>query len=326
MPLSVALSELGARRKSVAFGQSAVPAQLDVPGKLVVPGQLIVPGKSHFPGSGTAPVKKISSLFILLALAPFLAACVTDRPTGDFGRPEPSLFHDFFAAKAGDQAIKLRTGPVSNLNYTDKELELRDRAWTLVRPAHARDWLGNSIAEGQRSRILPDLDNGLSKERYYRFLRSDQFASSDARYERVRMDLTADRKLLHPYCALAYDIRTIDQERLRAADARVSLKPSQLQNIYARVEENRRLMSWVWRSVKYRALSYDYAIDALELETPSDRLFDTRISYREYLGAISECEVDPDIPVIPIAEAPKSRLVEKPKKDYAAEPEVVPQK
>lgn len=255
-------------------------------------------------------------------LAFVLSGCVADRPTGDFGRPEPSLLHDFLSVKAGDQATKLGGGPVSQLNYTDKELELRDRAWTLVRPPHARDWLGNTIAQGQRTRLLPDLDSRLSKERYYRFLRTDKFSSSEARYERVRMDLTADRHLLRPYCALSYEIRNIDQERLRATNARVSMDPAQLKDIYGRVEENRRLMSWVWRSVKYRALSYDYAIDSLELETPSDRLFDTRISYREFLGAISECEVDPDTPIIPLAEAPKSRLVETPSK----EPEVVPQK
>lgn len=258
-----------------------------------------------------------------LCVLPFLSACILERPTGDFGRPEPSVIHDFFAVKAGNQIANARGEPVSSLNYTDQELTLRDRAWTLVRPPHARDWLGATVAEGQRTRILPDLDTGLSKERYYRFLRTDRFTSSEARYERVQMDLSADRKLLRPYCTLAYKIRDIDQERLRAANARVNMDPNRLTAVYARVEENRRLMTWVWRSVKYRALSYDYAIDALELETPSDRLFKTRIAFREFRGAIAECEVDPNQgPVIADLDPPKSRIAMKPPKL----PDVVPQK
>ena len=236
---------------------------------------------------------RFPGLALCFAVAACLSGCIGERPTGDFGRPAPSVLHDSVFPAIGNQFASIRQEPVSGFNLTDKERELRDRAWTLVRPPHAADWLGQVIAEGQRTRILPELDTQLSKDRYYSHLRSDRFRSSEARYSRVISDIETDKALIRPYCELAYQVRAIDDERLRAVNARVHVDPQALQHAYDRVQENQRLMTWVWRSVKYRALSYEHAIDSLELETPSRQLFETNHAWRRFLGTIGYCEAGP---------------------------------
>ena len=90
-----------------------------------------------------------------------LAVTACGRPTGDFGRAEPSFLHDTLLPAAGKLTAEyVRKEPVSGFPLTDDEIELRNRAWAFVRAPHVRDWWLDSLVEGERTRILPILKGG----------------------------------------------------------------------------------------------------------------------------------------------------------------------
>lgn len=244
----------------------------------------------------------------LAGLVLSVAAC--GRPTGDFGRARPSALHDDVLPAIGSVAATIREEPVSAFNLTDDERELRDRAWAFVRPPHVGDWWLEPLVEGQRTRILPVLDPRFDPRRYYLFLRSDAYRSSDTRWRKVITDITADTLLVPPFCAIAARVRTTDAERLRVVDARPDIAPLGMTAAYARVEENNRQMSWVWRALAYRLTSYRHAIDSLQLETPSDLQWEANRAFDGLAGM--RCTDAPSIVRIEPDPARRSRLLDGP--------------
>ncbi len=260
-----------------------------------------------------------------------LAAC--GRPTGDFGRAKPSVLHDVLLPKAGTVFATQRGEPVSSFNMTDDEHELRDRAWAFVRAPHVKDWWFDTLAEGERTRILPALEGsgGPSEAvaamfpeialpllapaydvtRYYSFLRSDDFQSSEARWTRLNTDMTGDALLVEPYCRVAARVRKTDAERLAVVGRQPSIDPAFGNEAIDRVEENEAVNAWVWRALRLRLTSYRVAIDRLQVETPSAQLWETSRTFSAL--AAQRCEGGPALRLLPSTKVPRmSRLLKGP--------------
>ncbi|WP_407047998.1 hypothetical protein [Methyloraptor flagellatus] len=226
------------------------------------------------------------SLLVLLALT----AC--GRPTGDFDRAAPSVLHDNLLPAVGDIVAKNgREELVSGFNRTDNEVTLRDRAWALVQVAHARDWFGLSLTEGQRTRILPEIDQRFDPNGYYNFLRKDKFRSSEARWNRLLADIRADTGLIGPFWAEVRKVKADDDQRIAALNARRDLSPTELYDAYARVDENARVVDWVWRAMRFRVKAYRIAIDRMQIETPTERLYEINSAWGDLQAAIAEAEL-----------------------------------
>jgi hypothetical protein len=60
---------------------------------------------------------------------------------------------------------------------------------------------------------------------------------------------------------------------------------------WARVDENNAVMDWVWRALDYRLRAYRFAIDRLEVETPSRQLYDANRAHMALAAA--HCEGAP---------------------------------
>jgi len=218
-----------------------------------------------------------------------LAAC--QRPTGDFGRAAPSVVHDRLMPQAGAELATRRGEPVSRFNLTDDERELRDRGWTLIRPPSSKDWIEGSRTELMRTRILPETGGGADANRYYAYLRSDRYASSEVRYDKVIADVTADAALVDPFCRVVMRVEKADQERLRALGRRKVSTAEELAGAQARVWENRRYTDWAAQALRYRLVSYRQAIDALEIETPSsDKVWDANTAWKRLAAEIIRLE------------------------------------
>jgi hypothetical protein len=232
---------------------------------------------------------RISRLVVVLPLV--LAAC--GRETGDFGRAERTPWNDQLRPTAGDAIARWGRGElVSDFNRTDREGTLRDRAWALVRAPHTADWFGETLVEAQRTRILPEIDSRFDPAGYYGYLRKPTFVSSEARWNKAIMDMRADTDLVGPFWGEARRVREDDRLRLTAADGRTDLKPEELKNAYARIDENARVVDWVWRSLRLRLRAYRMAIDRMMVETPSDRLWEANKAWSELLAAIEAAEAD----------------------------------
>ncbi|MCM5558614.1 hypothetical protein [Pleomorphomonas sp. JP5] len=273
-----------------------------------------------------------------------LAVTACGRPTGDFGRAEPSFLHDTLLPTAGNLVAEhVRKEPVSGFPLTDDEIELRNRVWAFVRAPHVRDWWLDSLVEGERTRILPILKGGASistetasmfpeialpliepaydRGRYHRYLLSDGRISTETLWTRVINDAGSDSALIQPFCQVAARVRRADIERLGALRRQRLVEARLHEGAEARVWENEEAISWVWQALGYRAASYRYAIDHFQVEAPSDQLFAANRAYDTLV--FSKCVGAPPIKTaVPSAPYRHSRLLNAP--DPFDEP--VPQK
>lgn len=240
-----------------------------------------------------------------------LAGC--GRPTGDFGRAEPSVINDTLMPFAGGAIAKYgREEQVSGFNHTDREEAMRDTAWSLIMPPHVGDWITESVVELQRTRILPTMDSRFDPRAYYAFLRREQFRSSDTRWSRVISDMRTDAQLIGPFWQASRAVREDDRSRLQALDARRDLAPSELSDAYARIDENARVVDWVWRSMRLRLSAYHGAIDRLAVETPSDKRVDAMAALKDLQDAIAAAEKEGGLMAAsrPVARGRSSRYLD----------------
>ena len=260
-------------------------------------------------------------LTLLLVLPAVLAGC--GRPTGDFGRAEPSALHDRVLPAAGEAIAEWdRREVVSEFNHTDREGVLRDRAWALVRAPHVRDWFGATLIEMQRTRVLPEIDHAFDPKGYYNHLRRDAFVSSETRWSKLIADMRVDTGLIGPFWGEARRVRDDDALRLRALDQRRAGSPKDLRDAYARIDENARVVDWVWRSMRLRVAAYRDAIDRMAVETPSERRYGAELAWNELRAAITEAEAGlPSPPRRTLGAGGRSRYA-----NGAEIREVVPQK
>ena len=236
--------------------------------------------------AGFAPVVLVPVVFALA-----LGGC--GRETGDFGRAAHTPWNDQLRPGAGDLAARhLRGELVSDFNRTDRELTLRDRAWSLVRAPHAADWFGATLVEAQRTRILPEIDSRFDPAGYYGYQRKDTFVSSEARWNKAIMDMRADAALVGPFWNEARRVREDDRLRLTAVDGRTDVRAEELKDAYARIDENARVVDWVWRALRFRLRAYRMAIDRMMVETPSDRLWEANTAWGDLRAAIDAAEAD----------------------------------
>lgn len=262
--------------------------------------------------SRALPVSKHGAGLVLSALLALgLAACV--RPTGDFGRAQPSVVHDKVLPLVGEQNARLRGDPVSKFNFTNDELLMRDLAWGLIRPPHVKDWIGGTIAELSRTRILPEVEGRIPPDTYYLFLRSDRFQSSDARYDRIAADAEGDAELVPPFCEVALRVKAADAERLRVLSTKDLVTEEMYEGAKARVFENRTVIVWVAQALRFRIEAYTRAVDTLEVETPTkDRLWKANTAIRTLEAQASIAEQSCDLSKMPSGgaetEARRSRI------------------
>lgn len=208
-------------------------------------------------------------IFALAASAVLATSCA--RPTGDFGRAEPNVIHDSVAPALGRTLAKRRDEPVSLFRRTDEELRLENVAWTIVRPMHTTDWISNSLVEGRRTRIFPEIDGKLDHRAYLFWLQLQGFRSSEAVWNRVIADIRADQGTVTPLYDQARLVYAIDQQRLAYLEKTEGIEPDYRQNTRARLLENEALIELALDSFQFRYAAYDFAIKRLILEIPSPR-------------------------------------------------------
>lgn len=206
----------------------------------------------------------------LVVLAGLAVGCVA-RPTGDFGRAQPSVLHDTVMPYAGKMIATARKEPVSNLNQTDQEREMHDRTWRFLVAAHSRDWMFDSSVELQRTRIGRARDHQFMTDRYYGWLRSIQYQSSTTRYSTVGRHVLADLDTLPTTFRAICAVEQVDRQRRVALAELGSIEQSVADNVAARRVENQWHIDWFVRALNYRYDSYAYALDHLLVETPHEQ-------------------------------------------------------
>ncbi len=219
---------------------------------------------------------------VLMVAHAMAAGCAPD--VGDLGRPRPSVWNSSLLPAAGSYLASARGEQVSPFHLTDDEVELRDRAWRFVMPAHERSWFLREVQELARTRIIPVSWQSMDPDRYRVALLSDGFRSESSRYRRLSEDVVADTALIAPLRKMAQRVAAADRVRLKTAALSPAVTPPMPEYADARVAENEGLVAWVRERTRHRLQSYRHTLDNLVVEMPSsDAVFAERaISALEY--------------------------------------------
>ncbi|MCC6245758.1 MAG: hypothetical protein IT353_23195 [Gemmatimonadaceae bacterium] len=207
----------------------------------------------------------------LLAVAALAVLCampsVQARPLGDFGRPQPSIFHDDFLPEVGNARAGISGEPVSAFNLTDQEQEMHDRIWRFLVAPHAYDWFHDVVTELQRTRVSATTVHRFNPERYSGYLRNERYRASRVRVRTIASDALSHvdtaPSTFHSICLV------IEDDRQRAVASR-ELGGLRSPDVAARRAENDMWIEWFVRSLHHRYESYSYALDQLLVETPHE--------------------------------------------------------
>ena len=222
---------------------------------------------------------------IAVALTLGLGGCVH----GDFERPRPSVFNDEFLPLVGRVAADQRDEPSSDFRYTDHERELRNRAWSMLMPQLQEQYFQRWLAEMRRTRMISVENTVPDTENYVKRLLSRDYRSSGARFARLEMDIRNDRVRFPPFITVANTVAEFDRVRERSMMRTPDLTAEEREEAIGRIEENKRLIWTVHKSMRERAGTYRYALERLVIETPDDAAIDAEqelLALESELGAM----------------------------------------
>lgn len=211
-------------------------------------------------------VQFLDARFLIGPCFLLLSACASST-TGDFGRRSDTIVTNSILPRTGLISAWLRGEPVSLSPFTDDEIEMRDRAWRFLLPAHDKANLQTRLAELSASRVLPPLQHS-ARNHYHLLLLSEDYRSVVSRYQKLGQDIEADRLLMLPFSQVTARVCTADRMRVQNLNQIKDLNPTQRQQVIARVAENRMLVDWVRRDMREKAASYRYALEHLTVEAP----------------------------------------------------------
>ena len=198
------------------------------------------------------------------ALLVVLCGCTT----GDFGRVKPSLVSDDVHAWVGRQAASESGVVPSTADLTDDERELRDLAYQLIEPPYNRDkWNRILYAYG----VMPTRGpwGPFDPATYSRKLLDAPVRSPTARYARLIDDIQSDNTQLTLFAAVARRVLDIDGKRKRSLAYVSAPSKYERENARRRMKENALVIAWVHRSLRERANAYQFALERIVIETPS---------------------------------------------------------
>jgi hypothetical protein len=224
-----------------------------------------------------------SALLFSLTIAAFAPAHAAD---GDFGRPRPSLLDGLIAP----QFWKGPTTGLSSYPLTDAETELRDRAYTLIRPVEPRIEFDVVIARFRIPQVLPPTAAHVDRTAYGRNVLWMPGRSEASMYNQLIDDMAGDAQLIAPFVALACHIADLDAKRARSLHYVAELTADQREEALGRIAENRGTVLWVRDALHQRAASYRYALEHLVIAVPSGRAVETERRLRQFEAAVAAAD------------------------------------
>src|ERR1041384_8018577 len=141
---------------------------------------------------------RVGRFALVLAIA-VAALGLARADDGDFGRPRPSLLDGLIPPQ-------FWKGPVtgySSYPLTDAENELRDRAYTLIRPSEPRVEFDVVIARYRIAQVFPPTAANFDPTAYGRNVLWMPGRSEASRYNQLIDDMTGDGQLIAPFVTLA---------------------------------------------------------------------------------------------------------------------------
>jgi hypothetical protein len=223
------------------------------------------------------------ALLLALTIAAPGAACADD---GDFGRRRPSFLDGIIAP----QFWKGPVGGHSSYPLTDAESELRDRAYTLIRPTEPRVEFDVVIARYRIAQVFPPTAANFDRTAYGRNVLWMPGRSEVSQYNQLIDDVTSDGQLIGPFVALACHVADLDAKRARSLAYVDELTEGQRENALGRIFENRGTILWVRDALHQRVASYRYVLQHFVIAVPSPRAIEAERTFRRFEAAVATAD------------------------------------
>jgi hypothetical protein len=190
---------------------------------------------------------------------------------GDFGRPHRFFVFEFDGIHdwIGPEAAARFGQPASTYPLTESERQLRDLAYPLIEPPYDRNKWYSILGEYGITRVFLPSWWGFDRTAYAARLFGRPVRSADARYARLNDDIRNDVERIGPFFAAAGQVLDLDRKREQSMTYIPDLSPAERANALCRVNENKLIVAWVYRSLTERAASYRFALERLVVATPS---------------------------------------------------------
>jgi hypothetical protein len=215
---------------------------------------------------------------------------------GDFGRTREDFRNDDMHRWLGAEVTGSVGLRASQFQLTDNERLLRDLAYPLIEPPHARPaWktvFGDykPLPSPWRQQVVFD------RTAYGRALIDEPHRSHSSRYAQLMEDVRDDITRFEPFFAAA--VRVIDLDRKRDAGlAHVSeLSPRESADAVARMQENSLIVQWVQQCLERRISSYRWALERLVIQAPDNLAADAD----RLIGELAAQTANPPVAAQPV--------------------------
>jgi hypothetical protein len=215
---------------------------------------------------------------------------------GDFGRTREDFRNDDMHRWMGAEATGSLGMKASQFQLTDGERQLRDQAYALIEPPHARPAWKSVFGDYQ---ILPSpwrQKVWFDRTAYGRLLIDEPHRSHASRYAQLIDDVRDDLTRFEPFYATAGRVLDLDRRR-NASLAHVSeLSARERADTIARMEENTLIVQWVHQSLERRVSSYRWALERLVIQGPDNMAADAD----RFIGELAAQTANPPIAAQPV--------------------------
>jgi len=234
-------------------------------------------------------------------LALFLATlALSGCSGGDFYRTRQDFLNDDMHRWVGVEATGSIGLPSSQFQLTDGERKLRDLAYPLIEPPHARPaW--KSVFGDYQPLPAPWRQRGVfDRTAYGRLLIDEPHRSHASRYAQLIDDVRNDLTRFEPFYATAIGVLDLDRKR-NASLAHVSeLSPRERADAVARMQENSLIVQWVQQCLEQRISSYRWALERLVIQAPDNLASDAD----RLIGELAVQAANPPVVVQPVVARP----------------------
>jgi hypothetical protein len=199
---------------------------------------------------------------LLLGLA--LSGCAG----GDFGRTRRDFVTDDMHRWIGVEATGSVGIKASEFQLTEQERTMRDLAYPLIEPPHARPAWKSVFGDYQPIAAPWRQQPPFDRSAYGKLLIDEPHRSHASRYAVLIEDVRNDLTRYEPFQFTAARVLELDRKRGASLKYISDLSPRERADAEARMEENALIVRWVQECLRRRVSSYRWALERLVIMAP----------------------------------------------------------
>lgn len=209
---------------------------------------------------------------VMMGAAFLLAGLAGCAGTGDLGRKPESVVDDKLIPIVSKIATHVREQPVSWYRFTESEQRLRQEADQLATPAGRPIFLERTIRRVERAKLVSNLIDWNSPERYNTRLQRQKFPNGRNRVRRVMTHMLDDSHFMLRFERAMAEVLRADRSRAAHLRRNHDYPISERRNAETRIIENQGVMRDTIKVMNRRIDAYDEALHRTPLRFPGTNM------------------------------------------------------